>query len=65
MAADVATRIGADRYERTPDRTTQRNGQRDRDWETRLGTVHLQIPKLRQGAIFRAFSSPGGAANRR
>lgn len=58
MAADVATRIGADRYERTPDRTTQRNGQRDRDWETRLGTVHLQIPKLRQGSYFPSFLEP-------
>jgi len=52
MAADVAARIGADRYERTPERTTQRNGHRDRDWETRLGTVHLQIPKLRHGSYF-------------
>jgi transposase-like protein len=58
MAADVATRIGADRYERTPERTTQRNGHRDRDWETRLGTVHLQIPKLRQGSYFPSFLEP-------
>ena len=58
MAADVATRIGADRYERTPERTTQRNGHRDRDWETRLGTVHLQIPKLRQGSYFPRFLEP-------
>jgi transposase-like protein len=41
MAADVAARIGADRYERT----TQRNGHRDRDWDTRLGTVPRQIPQ--------------------
>ena len=58
MAADVAARIGADRYERTPERTTQRNGHRDRDWETRLGTVHLQIPKLRQGSYFPRFLEP-------
>jgi len=58
MEADVAARIGADRYERTPDRTTHRNGHRDRDWETRLGTVHLQIPKLRQGSYFPNFLEP-------
>jgi len=58
MAADVAARIGAKRYERTPERTTQRNGHRDRDGETRLGTVHLQIPKLRQGSYFPSFLEP-------
>ncbi len=58
MEADVDTQIGADRYARTDARVTQRNGHRARDWETRMGTVHLQIPKLRRGSYFPDFLEP-------
>lgn len=58
MEAEVTERVGAERYDRTPDRTTYRNGHRPREWDTRLGTLHLAIPKLRQGSYFPGFLEP-------
>jgi transposase-like protein len=49
---------GAGRGERSADRRNQRNGYRERDWETRAGTVELRIPKLRRGSYFPAFLEP-------
>ena len=49
---------GAAHGERRPDRINRRNGYRDRDWETRAGTVELRIPKLRKGSYFPAFLEP-------
>lgn len=50
--AEATARIGADRFERTSSRTTQRNGTRDRLLATKAGDVDLKIPKLRQGSFF-------------
>ncbi|HTX52291.1 MAG TPA: IS256 family transposase [Candidatus Baltobacteraceae bacterium] len=58
MEADVDGRIGAARHERTDERTTYRNGYRDRTLDTRLGTLNLRIPKLRQGSYFPPFLEP-------
>ncbi len=58
IEAEVAAQIGAGRHERTDERTTYRNGRRPRDWNTRLGTVRLQIPKLRKGVYFPRFLEP-------
>jgi transposase-like protein len=58
MEADVEGLIGAARHERTGERTTYRNGYRDRSLDTRLGAVQLRIPKLRQGSYFPAFLEP-------
>lgn len=55
MDADVTARINADRHERTEDRETYRNGYRDRAYNTRLGTLDLRIPKLREGTYFPSF----------
>lgn len=44
--------IGAGRHERSGERTTWRNGYRDRSLDTRLGTLNLRVPKLRQGSYF-------------
>jgi transposase-like protein len=58
MEAEVAERCGAGPGERSMDRVNRRNGYRDRDLETRLGTVDLAIPKLRQGTYFPTFLEP-------
>ena len=52
METEVSTQIGAERYQRSDERTTQRNGYRSRQWDTRLGTLELAIPKLRTGSYF-------------
>src|SRR3982750_3788399 len=59
MEAAVAELIGAELGERRPeDRATHRNGYRAREWQTRAGTVELQIPKIRQGSHFPSFLEP-------
>jgi putative transposase len=58
MDAEVSAQIGAGRYERNDERTTQRNGYRTRPWDTRLGTLELAIPKLRQGSYFPSWLEP-------
>jgi transposase-like protein len=58
METDVEGVIGAGRHERSGDRTTYRNGYRDRTLDTRLGSLQLRIPKLRQGSYFPAFLEP-------
>src|SRR6185295_19030168 len=55
MEADVDGLIGAGRYERSGERKTWRNGHRDRVLDTRLGSLQLRIPKLRQGSYFSPF----------
>ena len=58
MEADVEGLVGAGRHERTAERNTYRNGYRDRVLDTRLGTLQLRIPKLRQGSYFPPFLEP-------
>src|SRR5215218_2592781 len=58
MEAEVAAQIGAGRYERTEERSTQRNGYRPRTWDTRVGSLELQIPKLRQGSYLPGWLEP-------
>ncbi|MBK1664959.1 IS256 family transposase [Rhodospirillum rubrum] len=58
MELEVQARTGAALGERSPDRLAQRNGYRDRDWETRAGTVELRIPKVRKGSYFPGFLEP-------
>ncbi len=58
MELEVGSLTGAGYGEKAPERLAQRNGYRDRDWETRAGTVELRIPKLRKGSYFPGFLEP-------
>jgi hypothetical protein len=58
MELEVGAATGAGYGEKNPLRTAQRNGYRERDWETRAGTVELRIPKLRKGSYFPGFLEP-------
>ena len=58
MELEVEGLTGAAHGERSPERINQRNGYRDRLWETRAGTVELRIPKLRKGSYFPGFLEP-------
>jgi len=55
MEAEVTTKVGAEAHERSEQRTTQRNGYRDRRWDTRLGSLQLQVPKVREGGYVPSF----------
>ena len=55
---EVGNLTGAGFGEKTPERLVQRNGYRNRDWETRAGTVEPRIPKLRKGSYFPGFLEP-------
>jgi transposase-like protein len=58
MELEVGGLTGAGYGERSAERLAQRNGYRERDWETRAGTVELRIPKLRKGSYFPGFLEP-------
>ena len=58
MELEVEGLTGASYGEKSVERLVQRNGYRDRDWETRAGTVELRIPKLRKGSYFPGFLEP-------
>jgi putative transposase len=58
MELEVEGLTGAAYGEKTPERLAQRNGYRERAWETRAGTVELRIPKLRKGSYFPGFLEP-------
>ena len=58
MDAEVSSRIRAEYGERSPERVTQRNGYRSRAWDTRVGTMDLHIPKLREGSYFPSLLEP-------
>ena len=58
MDVEVSAQIGAEYAERSPSRLTHRNGYRPRPWDTRVGSVELRIPKLREGSYFPSLLEP-------
>jgi putative transposase len=64
MALDVDQLCGAGAHERSTGRVNHRNGYRERRWETRAGSVDVQIPKLRKGAYFPEFLEPRRASEK-
>jgi transposase-like protein len=64
MAVEVDGPCGAGHGERSLARTNQRNGYRERAWDTRAGRIDLKIPKLRKGAYFPALLEPRRTAER-
>ena len=64
MELEVGVRAGAAYGEKDPERKAQRNGYRERDWQTRAGNVELRIPKLRKGSYFPSFLEPRRAVEK-
>jgi transposase-like protein len=64
MELEVEGLTGASYGEKNAERLAQRNGYRDRTWETRAGTVELRIPKLRKGSYFPGFLEPRRVAEK-
>jgi len=64
MELEVTQHVGAERHARTASRTGQRNGYREREWDTRVGTIDLQVPRVRDGSYFPALLDPRRRAER-
>lgn len=64
MEAEVEAHVGATPYERTADRTGQRNGYRMREWDTRAGSIALRVPRVRDSSYFPTLLEPRTRAER-
>jgi len=64
MDLEVTQHVGAERYERVAERTGQRNGYRERTWDTRVGTIDLRVPRVRDGTFFPSLLDPRKRAER-
>jgi len=58
MESEVTELLGAEPWERSEERRGLRNGHRSREWDTRLGRVSLQVPKVREGGYLPSFLEP-------
>jgi transposase-like protein len=64
MEMEVQEHVGAARHERSAGRTGQRNGYRERSWDTRVGTVELKVPRVRDSSYFPSLLEPRRKAER-
>jgi putative transposase len=64
MEMEVEEHVGAGRHERTEGRTGHRNGYRERNWDTRVGTVELKVPRVRDSSYFPSLLEPRRRAER-
>jgi transposase-like protein len=64
MEMEVEEHVGAARHERSAERVGQRNGYRERSWDTRVGTVELKVPRVRDGGYFPSLLEPRRRAER-
>jgi len=64
MKVEIEARTGAVKGARSPMRGAQRNGYRERGWDTRAGRIELEIPKLRKGSYFPSFLEPRRTAEK-
>ena len=64
MELEISERLGAERHERTPARSGYRNGYRERAWDTRVGSVELRVPRVRDGDFFPSLLEPRRRAER-
>jgi transposase-like protein len=58
MEIEVSQQLGAERYERSGERVGQRNGYREREWDTRVGTIGLRVPRVREGGYVPGWLEP-------
>src|SRR5436190_7605557 len=64
MELEVSQQVAAEKYGRSPLRQGQRNGYRERDWDTRVGSIELNVPRVRDGSYFPALLEPRRRAER-
>ncbi len=64
MEVEVSQHLGAGKHERTGERSGYRNGYRDRAWDTRVGTLELRVPRVRDGSYFPVLLEPRKRAER-
>jgi putative transposase len=64
MELEVTQHLGAQRHERTAERRGQRNGYRERQWDTRVGTIGVRVPRVRDGSYFPSLLEPRRRAER-
>src|ERR671937_2566816 len=64
LELELAEHVGAERHERTAERSGYRNGYRERPWDTRVGSIELRVPRVRDGSFFPSLLEPRRRAER-